>query len=132
MEVNLLQLNRKSSNINFNTYSIISSLTSLVGVSIFIMCLSRVSRKLLLVGGLLILTSCEASVICFTMNSQINTSDYTLFISVLFFAVYSMTLQPISCLLLVEMLEPRLGALSNSLWYFVNIVVHAISYSTRN
>lgn len=114
-----------------STFAILANAVEALGTVTFILFMSHVPRKILLVGGMLVLSSCEATLICFTLNPSDQTAAFTVFVSCMFLYIYGITVRNIGYIIIVEMLEFKLGAVVMALTYLFSLLVNLIQFTTR-
>lgn len=79
----------------------------------------------------MLLTSCEASIICFTLNPSDQTASFTVFVSLVFLFIYGISVRNIGYLIIVEMLDYKLGAITIAFSYLFTVIVESIQLATR-
>ncbi len=101
------------------------SLINIVSLFLFIFFLHNMSRKIPLVGGLLLMSSTEASVLCF---SQAHADPIFVFsLSCFFVLVFELSIGPIGWIQVHEILEPKIAALATACNWMANFVVAVIT-----
>lgn len=108
--------------IGIGVFSLLGNVAIGVGLLLFISCLYSISRKMLLVGGILLVISIEGTILGIYFDNEEHNA-FTFYLCLFYFFVLGLSIVPLVSLLPVELLDPRPLSFLVAGGYFVKLLI---------
>lgn len=111
---------------SISVFSLLGNAAIALGLTLFVSCLHSISRKVIMVGSILLTLSIEATILSMYLDVEQH-SIFTFMLGLFYFFILGTSMMPLVVILPVELLDTRPLSLLVASSYFIKLLILVVT-----